>query len=170
MRKTVRISAFVVLMILFHIAILVSAGQSVRKYSWGSMQVLTQGIDAVTIRLQLIPQNFNAVPAVLSQRVLYFALSPSKQIKSSVTGFVAAPGPFKNVYRVLADRTKRDSSTVKQTLEAIPIEHLPSSPNAAVVGYGWYRGYYIARIEITPFYGHSINAYSVVCPIHRYTA
>ena len=153
MRKKVRISAVIALMVVFQSTILFSAGQYVKKYSWGSMQVVAQGTGAVTMKLHLMAENFNTVPVVLSQRVLYYALSPSEEIRSSVTGFVAAPGSLKNVYRVLRNASTRDSSIVKQTFEAIPLEQLPSAPKAAVVGYGWYRGYYMARIEITPFYG-----------------
>ncbi|MGA9407763.1 MAG: C25 family cysteine peptidase, partial [Bacteroidota bacterium] len=118
------------------------------------MEVSAQGNGTVTMKLHLTPENFNAVPALLSQRVLYYALSPSEKIGCNVIRFVAAPGSVKNVYRVLHDRSTRDSSTIKQTLEAIPIEQLPSGPKASVAGYGWYRGYYMARIEITPFYGN----------------
>jgi Peptidase family C25/Interleukin-like EMT inducer/CARDB len=153
MRRMVRISALIALMVFFQFAILISAGQNLKRYSWGSMQVVAQGTGAVTMKLHLIPKNFNAAPAVLSQRVLYYALSPSEEIRGSVTGFVAAPGSLKNVYRVIRNPSTRDSSVVKQTLEAIPLEQLPSVPKATVAGYVWYRGYYMARIEITPFYG-----------------
>ncbi len=47
-----------------------------------------------------------------------------------------------------------DTTTVKQTLEEIPGGELPSAPGARVIGYGWYRGYYLARIEVTPFYAN----------------
>ena len=47
-----------------------------------------------------------------------------------------------------------DTTTVKQTLEEIPVGELPSAPGAKVIGYGWYRGYYLARIEVTPFYAN----------------
>ena len=77
-----------------------------------------------------------------------------RENRFNVTGFVAAPGSLKNVYRVHHDRSTRDTSTIKQTLEAIPAGQLPSGPKASVAGYGWYRGYYMARIEITPFYSN----------------
>jgi hypothetical protein len=153
MRRMIRISALIAWMIFFQSEILVSASQTLKKYPWGSMQVLAQGAGIVTMKLHLEPEDFNAGPTVLSQRVLYYALSPSEEIKCNVTGFVAAPGSLKIVYRVLRNASTRDSSIVKQTLEAIPMEQLPSAPKAVVVGYGWYRGYYMARIEITPFYG-----------------
>ena len=49
----------------------------------------------------------------------------------------------------------RDTTTVKQTLEQIPAGELPSVPSVRVIGYGWYRGYYLARIEVIPFYGNT---------------
>jgi len=152
MREMVRISTLIAWMIFFQSEFLVSAAPTLKKYPWGSMQVLAQGSGVVTMKLHLEPEDFNAVPAVISQRVLYYALSPSEEIKCNVTGFVAAPSSLKNVYRVQRTPSTRDTTTVRQTLEQIPAGDLPSAPSARVIGYGWYRGYYLARIEVTPLY------------------
>ena len=55
------------------------------------MQVVAQSPGVVKMKLSLDVHDVNAGPAVLSQRVLYYALSPSEEIRPSVTGFAAAP-------------------------------------------------------------------------------
>ena len=152
MRKTAQISALILVIVFYQSEFLFSAAQNAKRYSWGSMQVMSSSGNIVKMRLSLEPQDFSTRPAVLSQRVFYYALSPSEQIRSSVTGFVAAPASLKNVYRVQRLPSTRDTTIVKQTLEQIPMGELPSSPSATVIGYGWYRGYYVARVEIAPFY------------------
>jgi len=154
MKKTERISALIVLIIFLQSEFLFSAGQNVKRYSWGSLQVAAQNSNQVKMKLSLEPADINAGSAVLSQRVIYYALSPSEEIRPSVTGFVAAPVSLKGVYRVQHLPSTHDTTTVKQTLEQIPAGELPSAPNVSVIGYGWYRGYYLARIEVTPFYNN----------------
>ena len=155
MRKTAQASALIVLTLFVQREFLFSAAQSVKKYSWGSMQFVSQSANAVKMRLALEAPELSSGSAVLSQRVLYYALSPSEEIRPSVTGFSPAPVSLKGIYRVQRLPSKHDTATVKQTLEQIPAEELSSVPTAKIIGYGWYRGYYLARIEVTPFYNNS---------------
>ncbi len=155
MRKIGRLFALIGLLIFSCTQSLFPAANSVKRYSWGSMQLVAQGGNAVKMRLSLASPDFSSGTAVLSQRVLYYALSPSEQMRPSVTSYSPAPVSLKGIYRVQRLPSKHDTTTVKQTLEQIPADELPSVPTARIIGYGWYRGYYLARIEVTPFY---INA------------
>ena len=162
MRKNARISALMLLSVFLQSGFLFPAAQTVKRYSWGSMQVISQNLTTVKLKLSLEPQNFGTKPAVLSQRVLYYALSPSQEIRPSVTGFTAVQTSLKSIYRVQRLPSGHDTATIKETLEQIPSEELPSAPGVTVVGYGWYRGYYVARIEVSPFYNNpSTHASSI---------
>jgi hypothetical protein len=145
-----------ILLILFDIALVSSAMFSENKfekhYSWGSIQTVREGSNVVTMRLHLQPLESGTKQTVLSRRVLYYALSPAGEIRCTIQNFAAAVNSLINVYRPMPGISSHDSTIVDQTLEPVPFQELPFTPKAAVTGYGWFRGYYVARIEIMPFY------------------
>ncbi len=142
----------VLFIVAFHFGPISAKEQNVQNYSWGTLQVLTNGPDIVTLKLRIDPPESGTKPTMLSQRVLYYALSPSEEVRCNVVDFAAAPNFLGNVFRSKPPLSTNDSSTADQSLESIPLEELPAAPVVSVKGYGWFRGYYVARIEVTPFY------------------
>ncbi|HTY10748.1 MAG TPA: C25 family cysteine peptidase [Bacteroidota bacterium] len=154
MRKTAWLPVMILLTICVRSDFLFSAAQNVKKYSWGSLQVSAPSSGSARLKLSLDPQGIEKGTAVISQRVLFYALSPSERLTTTVASFTAAPILLRNIYRPLRTPSTRDTTTVAESLEQIPLNELPQAPNVRVAGYGWYRGFYLARIEVTPFYGN----------------
>jgi len=140
---------------LFPLLAFPSQKKDVRNYSWGTLQTVSEASGDVLLKLHMQPLQSGSTPVVFSRRVFYYALSPSQRIACNVSSFNAARNSYGELFRPLPGKKTSDSSTATEAFEPVPLNDLPSAPKAAVTSYGWFRGYYIARIEVTPFYAPS---------------
>ncbi|HTX19451.1 MAG TPA: C25 family cysteine peptidase [Bacteroidota bacterium] len=147
--------SILLLLVFFAEAALLGQTRAVTRHSWGAAAALGSTSGFETIELTFDPPARTTDETPYSRRVMYYALDPGSTISCRIVGSVPARRGWKTLTRVLPAASSRDSGSMREMTVPVPLTELASAPTVHVTGYGWFRGYYLARIEVTPFFRNS---------------
>lgn len=122
-----------------------------REFPWGTLERLPAGPFNMKLRIHPRPPESSS-PALLTQRAFWYAISPSEELSVEVLTFTAAAHKYPNLYRSVPQESGGRPAVADGKLEKVKLTELSQIPRVSVRGYGWFRGFYVARIEITPYY------------------
>ncbi len=126
------------------------------EHSWGSVERIDGDKLMTKLRLRFNPMN-NELEGQVSEakHVLYFALQPNQQLQVSVEKYETTNLPanlLENSSIIIADNDTSIIRTVRQYETKQSLRNsFSTSPHIVISKYENYRGYYLARIEISPY-------------------
>ncbi|MDE3057772.1 MAG: hypothetical protein KGJ59_07435 [Bacteroidota bacterium] len=112
------------------------AGIKRENHSWGTSSVapLRDGLFAVSLELNSVDEKSDS--AALPTKVFFFALAPGERIDPFIVSSESLPAP---------------------PMGAASVPTVQRSPSIEVRGYGWLRGYYVARLRLSPYFTDGRN-------------
>ena len=144
--------------ILFVFPVSFAAGASKpapQVHSWGRSELAVRPDGSTVVSVLLDPTRMECPGGIVPPKTFFFALRPGQKVDAAVLSYQTTAVPAGWVTAPIRYTNSTDSSMlapIKQTgADEKFISRLPQRPDVRVAGYGWYRNYYVARIEISPY-------------------
>ncbi|MBW7889093.1 MAG: hypothetical protein H3C35_12170, partial [Bacteroidetes bacterium] len=129
--------------------VFVFSSGKIQRFSWG--EALFKENSVMTLRF-VHERDEHISIAETPKQYFYYALAPTEQISISASGYISekiSSSAKIGTYRLQSDSSYSFIESERSEREKFN-SLLPSEPSVRITGYEWYRGYYLAKIEIIP--------------------
>ena len=134
-----------------------SAGeQKNSEHSWGNVDKISSNTINSKIKLRFNSINYGTDRQISEgKRIIYYALSPNQQLQINVEKYETINLPSNILDSLSIYIAENDSSIIRPVNTYDSKQSYRNSisvtPQVVISKYEYYRGYYLARIEISPF-------------------
>lgn len=149
---------------LFLVVFLVAALRtySVEKYKtfiWGSAVITKNSASRISVDIHLLQQGEQKIiNGEFPKNYFYFSIAPNERITVSTIAFKSIPVTKEKcvTYQLQTDSGYAAASITEDEFTKLR-STLTTEPSVRIAGYEWYRGYYLAKIEVIPFLQSSVR-------------
>ncbi|MFA6469375.1 MAG: C25 family cysteine peptidase [Bacteroidota bacterium] len=136
------------------------SGDTQNRYSWGKVTVARSGGAVSTIDIEVSNiADLQIIDADVPKKYFYVAISPTEELRLDVSNVRTELFQIQSKENVFTYTLGKDSALLTAAPTDLQLKELtssiPSVPSISVAGYEWYRGYYLAKIELSPLVKNS---------------